>query len=330
VPDHVTQVLLVGAGSMAVAYANVLLALDVPFRVVGRSPKSCRTFEAASGVPVAAGGVEQIGADDAPSRAIVAVSATELVAATTHLISVGVGDILVEKPAALDRSGLELVAACAARAGTQVLVAYNRRYYASVERARQLIHDDGGVTSFSFEFTEWPTRVLASGQPDEVLAAWFMANSTHVVDLAFHLGGWPSDLAAFVTGGGLAWHEGPSVFAGSGTTNEGALFSYAANWQSPGRWGVELLTRHRRLVLRPLEQLQEQRAGELEPRPVEIEDQRDQRDRLFKPGLYEETSAFLSGGASLLPAIDDQVWAEREVYAPMIAGGVHRAHWDLR
>jgi hypothetical protein len=196
-----------------------------------------------------------------------------------------------------------------------------------VHRARRLIDDDGGVTSFAFEFTELPDRVVASRQPDDVLAVWFLANSTHVVDLAFHLGGWPADLAAFVAGDGLAWHGGPTAFAGSGTTNEGALFNYAANWQSPGRWGIELLTRHRRLVLRPLEQLQEQRPGEFELRPVEIDDERDRR---FKPGLYEETSAFLGGAASRLPTIDEQLWAEREVYAPMTAGGVHRVDWSSR
>jgi predicted dehydrogenase len=312
---------------MALAYATVLLALDAPFQVVGRGPASCRTFEEASGVPVVGGGVEQIGTDDAPSRAIVAASASELVAATTHLLAIGVDDILVEKPAALDRAGLESIAACASRAAARVHVAYNRRHYASVHRARELISDDDGVTSFSFEFTEWPDRVVASGQPADVLAAWFLANSTHVVDLAFHLGGWPADLAAFVGGGGLAWHQGPTVFAGSGTTTEGALFSYGANWQSPGRWGVELLTRRRRLVLRPLEQLQEQRLGELELRPVEIDDT---RDRTFKPGLYEETSAFLGSTASLLPTIEDQLWAEREVYALMTSGGVHRVDWSSR
>jgi predicted dehydrogenase len=323
----VTPVLLVGAGPMALAYATVLLALDAPFRVIGRGPASCRSFEDVSGVPATGGGVEQIGADDAPSRAIVAVSASELVAATTHLLAIGVGDILVEKPAALYRAGLESVAACASGARAQVHVAYNRRYYASVHRARQLIDDDGGVTSFSFEFTEWPDRVVASGQPADVLAAWFLANSTHVVDLAFHLGGWPADLAAFVGGDRLAWHQGPTVFAGSGTTNGGALFSYASNWQSPGRWGVELLTRRRRLVLRPLEQLQEQRLGELELRPVDIDDE---RDRLFKPGLFEETSAFLGSAASLLPTIEDQLWAQSEVYAPMTSGGRHRVDWSSR
>ena len=41
---------------------------------------------------------------------------------------------------------------------------------------------------------------------------------------------------------GLDWHSSSSQFCGSGITDKGALFSYSADWESPGRWGIEIKT----------------------------------------------------------------------------------------
>ena len=120
-----------------------------------------------------------------------------------------------------------------------------------------------------------------TGKREVAKENWFMVNSTHVVDMAFLLGGFPKELESY-TAGDCDWHPDSAVFAGSGVSEYGALFSYQANWLAPGRWSVEILTLNNRLVFRPLEKLQVQK-----PKSVAIEfvDIDDQLDVEFKPGF---------------------------------------------
>ena len=117
-----------------------------------------------------------------------------------------------------------------------------------------------------------------------------MANSSHVADMAFYLGGEPKELYSCTTGGN-DWHPTATVFAGAGVTHSGALFSYQANWGAPGRWGVEILTHKHRYIFRPLEKLQILKHNTVSVEPVEIDDRLDLE---FKPGLYRQTESFLN------------------------------------
>jgi hypothetical protein len=90
--------------------------------------------------------------------------------------------------------------------------------------------------------------------------------------------------------GGLDWHPSASVFNGAGITDTGALFSYHANWEAPGRWSVEVLTKEHRLILRPLEELQVQNLGSVSVEKMEIADK---LDKSYTPGFYRETESFL-------------------------------------
>ena len=127
-------------------------------------------------------------------------------------------------------------------ANAKVFIAYNRRFYRAVSEAKRLIEGDGGVTSFNFEFTEWSHEIERLSKAPGVKEKWFLGNSTHVVDLAFFLGGKPSEISCY-TQGGTDWHPTASLFSGAGVSEHGALFSYNANWESAGRWGVEVLTK---------------------------------------------------------------------------------------
>lgn len=306
---------LVGCGSMARAHAKVLQAMKVPFTVFGRGTVSARQFAAEIGVEPLTGGVEAA-LGDAPERAIVAVDAPGLEKATRTLLDRGVRELLVEKPAAMTPAGARALAVDAARARARVFVAYNRRFYASVHRACQIIAADGGVTSCRFEFTERAAYIADAAIAPEIKRHWFFANSTHVLDLAFYLAGAPVSLSA-ETSGALDWHPAGAVFAGAGRTAGGALFSYHADWTGPGRWGVEVVTRQHRLYLQPLEALRLQRMGQLTIEPVALVDDLDAR---FKPGLYRQMAAFLGGvGAeALLPV---EAHAERmAAYARILRG----------
>lgn len=185
----------------------------------------------------------------------------------------------------------------------RIFIAYNRRFYSSVLKAKQIIKEDEGCLSFVFEFTEWTHLVKDAEKSKEEKAKWFIANSTHVVDLAFYLGGVPRHIACY-TSGGLNWHPSASVFSGAGVTESDALFSYYANWETPGRWGVEVLTRKHRLILRPLEELQIQNLRSINIESVKLDDK---LDKLFKPGLYMETECFLNGVCDRLKPLSSQV-----------------------
>lgn len=293
-PDQLNPVLLVGCGGMASAYAKVLRALGVPFVVAGRGQARAEAFAAEWGVPAGHGPLAaQLAAMKAvPAAAIVAVSATTLPEATRDLLAAGCRRLLVEKPAALDPQGAADLAKAVAAKGAEAFVAYNRRFYASTERARAMILEDGGAVSLKFDFTEATKRIEALDKDAAELAGWFYGNSTHVIDLAFFLTGGPAEVSA-TSGGTLPWHPSAAVFAGHGLTGSGAMFSYHANWLAPGRWGVEVMTRQRRLVLQPMEQLFCQEHSGFNLAAVTLEDE---LDTLYKPGIYRQTEAFLAGG----------------------------------
>ena len=300
------DILLVGSGPMAVAYAQLLKRHGLSSVVIGRGEGSARQFTEATSEPVVTGGLDawlakQTG--ELPARAIVAVSENGVGEATRALIARGVRNLLVEKPGGRDAADIRSVQEAAQRAGAKVFVAYNRRFYASVEAAKAIIAKDGGVTSFNFEFTEWGHVIAGLEKEPGVKEEWFLSNSTHVIDLAFHLGGVPVETAAFVSGE-LPWHTRGAVFSGAGRTESGALFSYQANWAAPGRWSAEMLTRHHRLIFRPLEKLQIQKLGSVAIEFVEIDDKLDQE---AKPGLAKQVAAFLAEDGSVLPTIDEQV-----------------------
>ena len=282
---------LIGSGNMAVEYAKVLVEQRRSFEVIGRSPESAKTFTKNTGIAVKIGGLSAYLKQnvDIASTAIVAVGVEALAETTIQLIRSGVKRILVEKPAGLNFDQIGQVADTTEKYGAEVFVAYNRRFYASVLKAKEIIVDDGGVVSYNFEFTEWSHAIAVLKKEPCVKSAWFLANSTHVIDLAFFLGGKPTSMSCY-SAGGLDWHPEASVYSGAGVADNGALFSYQANWKAPGRWGVEILTQKHRCILRPLEQLYLQQIGSVAFEKAVIEDKLDLQ---FKPGLFKQVEVFL-------------------------------------
>lgn len=315
--DHVSTggALLVGTGPMAEHYLAVLSSLDRATVVVGRSAEGCTRFEAATGKSALAGGLEALttGFSDI-EHAVVAVGPADLAEVTDDLLRAGVTSILVEKPGGLSADHLDRTARLAVAVGADVRVGYNRRFLASTRRAVELIQEDGGARIVACEFTEWPDRVIAAGHLPEVLARWFLANSTHVVDLALHLAGEPVELCCQLSGA-LDWHPAGSAFVGSGLTDRNVLLAYEADWCSAGRWGVEVTTKHRRLVLRPLEQLFEQLLGSIELNEVPLDETTDQG---LKPGLLRQVEEFLAGDSPDLITIGQQAARVRQVYDRMV------------
>jgi len=297
------KVLLIGAGQMAVDYHKVLKALNCDITTVGRSENSATSYREKTGSEIITGGIDAFLRQNkqAFDAVIVAVGMEQLAPTTIQLINNKFLNILIEKPAGMNEVEIRNLAQSATQFKANVFVAYNRRFYSSVLKAKEIIELDGGVTSFNFEFTEWSHIIEPMEKKAGIKENWLLGNSTHVIDLAFYLGGKPSEISCYAAGK-LSWHD-KAVFTGAGKTKDDVLFSYQANWDAPGRWGVEILTKKSRLILRPMEDLQLQLKGSVAINKVEIDNT---LDKDFKPGLFLQTKQFLTGNISEFKTIKEQ------------------------
>lgn len=290
-PNNVKSVLIVGTSDIAAEYCKILLCMGITPDVVGRNEEKAAIFGGKNGVKAYGGGIEAYMASTETKYdyAIVATDIMSLSKNTCTLIHNGIKQIFTEKPAGMNKSEIENICRLSDEYNASVYVAYNRRFFSSTDKAIEIIKEDGGVKSFNFEFTEWTHIIEPLPTPAPIKEAWFLANSTHVVDLAFFLGGEPKDMHSFVSGN-LTWHKDGCVYAGAGVSENNALFSYQANWAAPGRWAVEVLTSKHRLYFKPMEKLAIQNIGSVAVNQVEIDDKLDQD---YKPGFYKEVESFI-------------------------------------
>lgn len=288
------KVWLVGTGNIGIEYAKVLKNLGCDLSAIGRGKEKSEEFEKKTGIPAITGGLSDflLTNPNVPDYAVVTVGIEALSDITIQLIKYGVKYILLEKPGVGNFQEIYKLCDLAFQYNSSIFIAYNRRFYASVQMARQVIEQDGGLTSIHFEFTEWSHQIEALIKHKTEHENWFLGNSTHVVDTAFYLAGKPTEMCSFVRGqGSLNWHPSSSIFTGAGVTEKGALFSYHANWKSPGRWSIDVCTPKHRLIFRPMETLQIQKIGSVSVENVKINDALDTE---FKPGLFKQVQAFFN------------------------------------
>jgi predicted dehydrogenase len=302
---------------MAIEYSKVLLAMNKKFIVVGRGSKSALLFEQKTGIIPELGGLDLYLKEKKLNKntlAIIATGTETLMSIIHQLLKSGVEKILVEKPAAISIDELLENEQFLKPYESSIFIAYNRRFYASVIEAQKLITEDGGLESMHFEFTEWAHTIEPLKKAQGVKKNWFFANSTHVVDLAFFIAGNPKKIKCFSKSGKLNWHD-KTNFVGAGETEKGVLFSYISNWESAGRWGLELLTENRRIYLKPMENIYIQQKGSIQVVEHKIDLSLDQN---FKPGLYKQVEAFIMGKEGRLLTIKDHIFNSKMIYSPML------------
>lgn len=298
------KIWLIGAGPHAIEHARVLMAQNIDFEVIGRGEASAKKFKEVFGINVFLGGIDKALVElGCPEKAIISVSFEELASVAEQMILAGTKSLLLEKPGGINLNEINRIDGYAEQHNVDVYIAYNRRFYASTIAAKQLIEKEGGALSCLFEFTEWSNIIKPMSLPKEVKSNWVLANSSHVIDLAFYLSGQPKELANF-NSGGLSWHKISSKFSGAGVTNQGATFAYHANWDSPGRWSVEVMTKENRYIFRPMEQLHINPKESVSLSLVELDYS---LDETFKPGLYLQTKAFLKGNYNNMCSLKEQV-----------------------
>jgi predicted dehydrogenase len=308
------KVFLIGTGQMALDYFAVLKGQNFTTTVIGRGEESAIKFESKTGViPFTGGFDEYINKNGLPENAyvIIATGTEILMPVLLSAVKAGAYKILVEKPAAISIQELIENEEKLKSYSENIFVAYNRRFYASVIEAKKMIEEDGGLQTIHFEFTEWAHVIGPLEKAPGVKENWFFANSTHVVDLAFYLAGKPVKWQAYSKEGTLEWHS-KTNFSGAGITENGVLFSYLSNWESAGRWAVELLTEKRRIYLKPIESISVQEKGTV----IVVEHKFDDSlDLEFKPGLFRQTLAFLKEDNLRFINIEEHLKNSKHIYS---------------
>ena len=302
--NNIEEILVVGPGIIGMEYCKILQELNYLPIVIGRGIHSAKNFEEKFKIRVQSGGISKWLENNTkiPKNAIVAVTGVNLGQVCIQLMENGVKNILLEKPGGTDFDEIIKVAEIAKQYDSNVLLAYNRRFYSSVLKAKELIQKDGGVKSFHFEFTEWSHVIIDLNKPNLIKENWFFHNSTHVIDIAFYLCGEPVKMSSY-KGGKLSWHPSGSIFVGSGITASHALFSYHSNWTSPGRWNLEILTANYRFIFKPLEELKFQEIGSVKIQNFEIDRTLDIK---YKPGFFLQVKNFLNQNWKDFLTIHDQ------------------------
>jgi predicted dehydrogenase len=290
---------LIGPGNIGKDYVKVLKQFNLDVTVIGRSEK--KSFP----LNVFGGGLESYinKSSDIPKYAIVAVNESELYSVTKILLENNVKNILIEKPGSLSKRELLNLNDMVVEKNSNVYIGYNRRFYQSVQKCKELLKDNNEPLNVHFEFTEWTHDIDFKHYKNSELEKFFLCNSSHVSDLVFHLFGEPKYLDSH-TSGGLDWHPASSVFSGSGKTVDNVLFSYNANWSSAGRWGIEINLTNYKLILKPLEKLFIQKKGCLDTEEIKIDSE---LDNSYKPGLYSQVKDFLDGDNKYLCSLSEQI-----------------------
>lgn len=310
------NVLIIGAGPMSETYVTALKDFNVDIVIVGRGEISANSFYKKTGILPITGGLDKYLQNNSireDTYAIIATGTEALMHSLKSLIKVGIKNILVEKPAAISIQELVENETALINNNANIFVAYNRRFYASVLETINLIREDGGLKSMHFEFTEWVHTIQNIRKAEGVKENLFFANSTHVVDLAFFLAGNPVEWSCYSLEGKVQWHK-KTNYTGAGITSQSVLFSYISNWESAGRWALELLTEKRRIYLKPLEEIQIQLKGSVQLNKHEFDNSLDEK---YKPGVYLQVKNFLEGGNQLLQ-IEEHIWNSKNVYAKIL------------
>lgn len=312
------QTILIGTGAMAIAYAKVFSDLGVSLTVIGRGYESARKFEIETGIFAEVGGLDAYLSNNTLKNGtnIVICTGTEVLMPTLlTLMEVGIFRILIEKPGAISIEELLKNEGKLLSYLGEIYIGYNRRFYASVIEGKRMIEEDGGLRSIFFEFTEWAHKIEPLEKAAGVKENWFFANSTHVIDTAFYFSGKPIKWSAFSKGGQIGWHERTN-FVGAGITENDVLFSYLSNWESAGRWSIELLTSKRRIYLKPLEKIYIQNKGSIDSVAHSFNEDFDLK---YKPGLYRQVEAFLFNRSALLN-IESHFVNSKEIYSKILSG----------
>ena len=299
------SVWLIGTSPLADEYLKVLSKLGKAVVVIGRTETGAKAFYDRTGVMPLTGGLQKFLSQDPeiPVGVINAVDVASLYSTTKLLLNYGIKRILVEKPGGLNISEIQSMKASADYNNTEIFIAYNRRFFGSIMKARQIVNEDCGALYCRFDFTEASDQIEGLKTKQNIKEKWLYGNSTHVIDTVFHLIGCPKSGTYEVSGADeLDWHSSGSVFRGFGESITGCKFSYHSDWRVPGRWSIEIATKKHKMLLCPMEELQIMKRGSFAWESIKIASLYDQE---YKPGFFEQVKSFLNFDVSTICTLSE-------------------------
>ena len=282
-----STVTIIGGGYMGQEYAKSLECLDISnVTIITNSEKDPKVFSKKFDYKILSGGYEKHVPSLKKQDLVIIATPTELLYSTCNLcLDYGQNNILIEKPGSLYANDLKLLNEKSK--GRRIRIAYNRLCYPNVHLLKKLCKNE--ILSCTFDFTEWTHKIPFDRYTKDEYRLWGISNSLHVISLAFELIGMPEKIACFHQGS-LDWHPSGSIFTGSGISCNDIPFAYHANWESAGRWMVEIMTKNKSYRLMPIEGLFICEKGSVDWNPVSF----NSTSSKTKPGVLEQVVIMLN------------------------------------
>ena len=283
------SVVLIGTGLIAQQYATALNQMQISdVQIISNSKekgdKFCKDFGFKKHL---SGGYEKnLQNLDESDLVIVALPIHLLNNATKKLLKNNFTNILIEKPGSLYSS--ELIQLSKTIKNQNVRIGYNRLLYPSFLKLKSILSAEE-ISSCNFDFTEWTHKIIFNKYASDVYQRWGISNTLHLISMAFELIGMPKKITAYQYGK-LDWHKSGSIFLGSGISKSQIPFSYHANWESAGRWNIEIMTKKGKYRLSPLEELHFCKLGEISWKKIPLYTPFPKS----KTGITEEIASMLS------------------------------------
>ncbi len=248
------SVLLVGAGWMARQYAIALSKMKIKdVTIVSQSEEKAIQLGNEFNFQSMGGGIEKnIHGLKKMDLVIIATPVNLLLHAADHAVQSGQDNIMIEKPGSFHYK--ELISFSDKLQNQNVKVAYNRLFYTNFHKLKELVRKEGGITSCRYTITERVHTFDFEKADAETYSRCGIGNSLHVISMVHELIGMPKEISAYQYGK-FEWHPSGAIFVGSGITENNIPFSYHADWNSSGGWGIEVMTKENAYRLIPLEDL---------------------------------------------------------------------------
>jgi len=248
------SILLVGAGSMARQYAIALSKMKIKdVTIISQSQEKAIQLGKEFNFQSMGGGIEKnIHGLKKMDLVIIATPVNFLLQAANLAIQSSQDNIMIEKPGSLYYK--ELISFSDKLENQNVKVAYNRLYYTNFHKLKELLLKDGGITSCRYTITERVYTFDFDKADADTYTRCGIGNSLHVISMVHELIGMPKEISTYQFGK-FEWHPSGSIFVGSGISKNDIPFSYHADWNSSGGWGIEVMTKENAYRLIPLEDL---------------------------------------------------------------------------
>jgi predicted dehydrogenase len=295
------EVLVVGAGYMAQEYIKYLKFLKKKITLIGKTKEKVNSLKLKFNLSSTySGGLKNKNLSGKDFKyAIVAVNEKFAAKVIKLLIQNRVKNILIEKPGAKNINELINLNKLSKKNKCNIYLAYNRRFYESIEEVNKIIKKDKGILSADFSFTEWTKKISKAGFEKYLKKNWFYFNSLHLIDLIFFLIGKPKKINSnsyFFTK-----EFKNNIFTGNGISTKNIPFSYHSNWISSGSWMINLYTKKRKIILSPLEEIKFQEINKLK---IKKHFFKKRYDIKFKAGLGLMIDVFFTKKSNLLKLND--------------------------